>query len=110
MLLIQRIVSILFSIIFLTNATASLACELCTIPRLGKQKNVTDTDPWFAEYYFELQDWKEIDPHEAHELHHEGHHVHDKTKEYIHHYSLGRKLDDGMTLIADLPYVIRKSL
>src|SRR6185503_5873575 len=33
-----------------------------------------------------------------------------KTKEYIHHYNLGKKVTEDLTVIADLPYVIRKSL
>ena len=105
----RRYFSIIFSLLLIINATAALACEMCTLPRLGKQKDASN-ESWFAEYYFELQNWQEINPREAHTLHHQGHHVHDKTKEYIHHYSLGRKFDNGLTLIADLPYVIRKSL
>lgn len=88
------------------------ACEVCTIPRLGKN---TDTRRgtnrrWSAEYLLEYQNWHEKEAGEAHQLHHQGHHFHDKTDEYIHHINLTGLLSEDWTLQVDIPYVFRRSI
>ena len=65
---------------------------------------------WFFKYLFEQQDWNAIDPDVAHELHHDDHHVHDKTKEEFHYFNFGGRLMDRLTVSVDLPYIIRESL
>lgn len=89
------------------------ACEMCTIPALGKQEGhtpVSEDGKWFFKYLFEVQNWHEKEAAEAHELHHAGHHFHDKTEELVHHYTLGRHLSEDLIVLTEVPYVIRHSL
>lgn len=90
------------------------ACATCTIPNLGWQQGVTISESkdnkWFFKYLYEQQNWNEIPASEAHELHEAGHHLHDKTKEEFHHFSLGVKLSNQFTVYADIPYLFRNSI
>ncbi|MGE0269420.1 MAG: transporter [Candidatus Omnitrophota bacterium] len=108
-------VFILLSVAFVSAGVPSaLACESCTIPRLGRQDHVVAaTDPgrkWFAHVLFEAQNWNAFGAEEAHELHHDGHHVHNKTHEYFYHAGLGGNLTEDLTVTMDIPWVIRESL
>ena len=93
---------------------AVIACEVCTIPRLGRHENIissTDADKkWFAHFLFEEQDWDAFGAEEAHELHHDGHHVHNKTNEYFYHMGLGGNITEEFTVTAEIPWVVRESL
>jgi len=107
---ISFIVIVFASMLFIQWADA---CETCTIPRLGKQKGdiiESANKKWFFEYLFEAQDWHEKEAREAHLLHHDEHHFHDKTKEYIHHFTGGGRLTQKITAIVEIPYVIRHSI
>lgn len=90
------------------------ACEICTIPRLGRQEPLVSAEDtnhkWFFEFLFEEQNWDELDPTFAHNLHHAGHHVHDKTREYFFHFNLGRRVTEDLSVTFELPYVVRHSL
>lgn len=104
--------SILFLSILISQPAE--ACEMCTIPNLGRYKSsiVAETinKKWFFKYLFENQVWKKMSASEAHSLHHNGHHLHVKTNEYFHHFTLGRKLSTDMTVYGEIPYVIRDSI
>jgi hypothetical protein len=63
-----------------------------------------------VDFTFEQQNWDEIPANKAHELHHEGHHVHDKTEEEFYHFGAGSHLNDRTTLFLQIPYVVRGSL
>lgn len=108
----KKLSSVLIFFILTILTTSTYACETCTIPNLGKYgPSVTSQDQrWFFKYILEGQVWHEKEAGEAHELHHQGHHFHDKTKEYMHHMSLGNHLMDELTLLIEVPYVIRHSI
>ncbi|MBP9855036.1 MAG: transporter [Candidatus Omnitrophica bacterium] len=91
---------------------AALACEMCTIPRIGRQENmVIDSDKkWFTHFLFEKQDWDAYGAEEAHELHHDGHHIHNKTREYFYHVGVGRNINEHLSLTLDMPWAVRESL
>jgi hypothetical protein len=107
------VLALLMSIV-LTETRSVLACEICTIPRLGRQeKLVGGNNPdkkWYFEYLFEEQNWNELDPAYVHGLHHAGHHAHDKTKEYFHHFTFGRHFSDDVSIAVEMPYVVKHSL
>lgn len=65
---------------------------------------------WFFDFTFEQQDWNEMDAREAHLLHHQGHHFHDKSHEEFYHFALGLNPVESVTLLASLPYVERSSI
>lgn len=100
--------------VILVEAKNVLACEMCTIPRLGRQEKLIATEDsdskWFFEFLAEEQNWDKLDPVYVHGLHHSGHDVHDKTKEYFYHYTLGRMLSDHVAVALELPYVVKHSL
>ena len=104
----------LFFLSVIASSKEAFACEVCTIPNLGRHEGITVKESkgkkWFFKYLYEQQDWDEIPASEAHELHEGGHHVHDKTKEEFHHFSLGGRLTDQFTVYSDIPYVIRHSI
>lgn len=106
----RLIVLAVSAILFLSTARSAGACEMCTIPRLGKDDGhlITSQDKrWFFKYLFEYQNWHEKEAGEAHGLHHQGHHFHDKTHEEIHHLMLGGKVNEQLTLMAEVPYIVR---
>ncbi len=47
---------------------------------------------------------------DVHNLHDQGHHVHDKTNEEFHHYTLGRHLNESWVVLLEIPYVVRHFL
>jgi hypothetical protein len=90
------------------------ACEAGTIPNLGRYKSSFSTESvdkkWFFKYLFENQIWEEIPAADAHELHEDGHHLHVKTQEYFHHFTLGTRATEKLTISGEIPYVIRDSI
>lgn len=97
----------LFSSFHLDQA---LACESCTIPRMGREIETQGAQkPWFVDVTFEQQNWDERPAEVAHELHEEGHHIHNKTHEEFYHFTLGATPQESLTLLAELPYVVRHS-
>lgn len=113
--MLQRNCIIFFILLSLfPSAKPAAACEMCTVPRLGKDEGlsaVSKDKKWFFKYLFEVQNWHEKEAGEAHGLHHGGHHFHDKTEELIHHFTLGRHFrDEQFTLLLNVPYVTRESI
>lgn len=87
------------------------ACETCSVTWLGKQDTQGQPgEKFYVEYFFEQKNWDAMDAHTVHQLHHEGHHVHDKVTEDIHHFKLGRRFREDMQVFVEMPYVIRRSL
>jgi len=105
---------ILLLILMLGFVGKAAACGTCTIPRLGKDESTVRTEShdkkWYFEYLFEQKNWDKMDARDAHQLHHQGHHFHDKTTEDYHHLSLGRYVTEDFKVFAEIPYVIRRSL
>lgn len=102
-----------FLMLFKFGMHPAAACESCMIPQLGRHSVVAaegKDKKWFFKYLYERQDWKEIDARAAHTLHHDGHHVHDKTVEEYYHFGIGRHINDRLVLAMDLPYIMRHSL
>lgn len=100
---------ILFSFLSF-NLDRAQACESCTIPRIGRVSELEKGNlkkPWFFDFTFEQQNWDERPALDAHELHDEGHHVHNKTHEEFYHFTLGANPWENLTLLAEIPYVVR---
>ena len=99
----------LYSFILLSflsfNFEKAQACESCTIPRIGRVENVgkDGQKPWFFDFTFEQQNWDERSAIDAHELHDEGHHVHNKTHEEFYHFTLGANPREDVTILAEMP-------
>lgn len=87
----------------------SNACEFCTIAYMGKKEKPIEGEKHLlsAKVLFEHQDWKEIPASEAHNLHHQGHHTHDKQDEEIIHTILTSQVNDRLSFDVDIPYVTR---
>lgn len=98
---------------FSFNLDNARACESCTIPRIGREAEFEKDNlkkPWFFDFTFEQQQWDERPAREAHELHDKGHHVHNKTHEEFYHFTLGVNAWENVTLLAEIPYVVRGSI
>lgn len=101
---------ILFIVLSLVLWTQpSQACEFCTIAYMGKKEKSDEGENQIltAKVLFENQDWKEIPASEAHQLHHQGHHTHNKQDEEVVHTMLTAHINDRLSLDVDIPYVIR---
>ncbi len=92
----------------LLSLSTALACESCTLSRLGEQRNIEGR--WSVEYLFEQQAYVEKDAHEAHTLHHQGHDFHNKSTDNTHHTIMGYRFNDRWSLTVDFPYVVRRSI
>lgn len=113
----MRCKAFLYSLILLSflnfNLDKAQACESCTIPRIGRVAELEKGNlgkPWFFDFTFEQQNWDEKPAEGAHELHEEGHHVHNKTHEEFYHFTLGANPLENLTLLAEIPYVVRGSI
>jgi len=115
-MLFQKFCSLILflMILFAVSKPVAASCGTCIIPRLGKEDTAVRAESgdkkWYFEYLFEQKVWDEMDARDAHNLHHQGHHFHDKTTEDFHHFSLGRKVLEDLTFFIEIPYVIRRSL
>lgn len=89
------------------NASACESCS-CALSRASGE-HVLDQKNWFFDTTFEGIDWDSRDARAAHNLHHQGHDVHNKTHEEYYHFSLGAEPAEALTLFAELPYVSRHS-
>src|SRR5262245_57309272 len=95
------------------SAHLSQACEMHTIPGLGRTGELRDGEgdqPVFFDFAFEQQNWETRSARDAHVLHHQGHHVHNKSHEEFYHFTLGVDPSDTLTFMAELPYVVRNSI
>lgn len=98
----------LFSLfVFQSAADACDSCS-CSLSRAGSDP-LYISDRAYFDFTFEGVDWEARDARDAHELHHDGHHVHNKTHEEFYHFGLGFNPTDDWTLFAELPYVARTS-
>jgi len=89
------------------------ACDscMCTLARVNHEGKLSETaKPLFFDFTFEQQVWHKRDIHLARELGEEGHDTHDKTTEEFYHFGLGANLGERVTLLAELPYVVRHDL
>lgn len=103
-----RISLVILCVLIFVNARLSQACESCTVVFMGKKEKSSTTTPHVtAKVLYENQDWKEMPAEEAHELHHDGHHVHDKQHEEIIHTVLTAHINERLSVEADIPYVKR---
>lgn len=87
------------------------ACESCLVQRVGRDNGSVSSDKsddkFSFKYWFERQDWEYMDPDVAHELHHDGHHVHVKTDEDVHHFDFGYRWTEDLVTNVDFSYVHR---
>lgn len=99
--------SLFLFILILSNQ--AWACDLCacTLSRSGCSEG---EKPWFFDFTFEQQNWDTMDARDAHQLHHQGHHVHNKTHEEFYHFTLGANPWDRVSIFAEIPYVVRESV
>lgn len=105
--------SFLFLFLFFA-AVPAFACDSCLCTVLGRRDAVEKDDkgrvPVYFEYLLEQQNWNTMTAAEAHTLHHQGHHVHNKTHEEYHHLQAGFEPHERVTILADMPYVVRESI
>ena len=88
----------------------ALACESCScsLSRAGSDPLYL-SDRVFFDFTQEGVNWNTRPAEEAHALHHQGHHVHNKTHEEFYHFSLGVNVNPDVTLLAEFPYMVRSS-
>ena len=88
---------LIFGLLYLSLENA-IACEICTISRLGRQENLIEANEgknkWFFEFLYEEQNYNEFASRDAHLLHEDGHDIHNKTTERFYHFTLGKQLND----------------
>ena len=100
---------LLFSL-FSGNVWACDSCG-CTLARVGSEGKFSEyAQPFFFDFTFEGQIWQKRDAAAAHRLHHQGHDAHAKTHEEFYHFGLGANITDRISLLAELPYVVRHAL
>ncbi len=101
-------------VFILSGASALLACDSCSIARVGREDGRVFSEStdgrWFADYLYENQNWHEKEGGEAHAIHHTGRHFHAKTTEEYHHLTIGSRLTERVTVSGRLPYVRRHSI
>ncbi len=98
-------------IVIFVVAGKAYACTTCTIGQLGPLGKVNSQEKKISfEYMFEQNNWKTMDAHKAHGLHHAGHDVHDKTTEDFHYFKWGYRPTERLKMTLDFPYVVRRSL
>ncbi len=95
---------------FSTSRPAS-ACESCScaLARAGADP-IYQSDRAFFDVTFEGQNWNTRPAEDVHELHEEGHHVHNKTHEEFYHFNLGVHPTEEVTLFGELAYIVRDSI
>lgn len=107
-------VFVLLGIFFCVSAGLVLACESCgsALARVDSEGKFSESagTPVFFDFTFEQQVWHKRDPQLVHTLHHQGHDSHDKTHEEFYHFGLGGNLGGRVSLLAQLPFVVRHSL
>ncbi len=99
--------------VFAGGLKDALACESCLVPRIGRMENSEHVDglkKWFFDFTFEQQNWDEKPAREAHLLHHDGHHFHNKTHEEFYHFTLGANPAERLTVYAEVPLVVKGSV
>ncbi len=87
------------------------ACDSCgcMLSQCADHTQQRDQNVFFN-FTFEQQQWDVKDAREAHNLHHAGREFHDKTHEEFYHFTFGVNPTDKITLLSDIPYVVRGSL
>jgi hypothetical protein len=101
----------LLAIFILGSTPIAAACDTCacTLARCNIKAG-EERKEWFLDLTVEQQNWDKMDARGAHNLHHEGHHVHNKTHEEFYHFTLGVNPVEDVTLLTQLPYVTRESI
>lgn len=98
----------LFLVSNAAQACDSCGCTLARVTRDGKLSG--KSSPVFSDFTFEQQVWHQRDIALAHSLHHQGHDSHDKLREEFYHFALGANPWERVSLLAELPYVVRHFL
>ena len=111
----RRLTLLVFAFIYILNLSSrtASACNSCgcALSRIGTEtKKSSEDKSWFADFTFEQQNWDEIPAQEAHELHDDGHHVHDKTHEEFYHFGVGSHPTEKITVFLEIPYVVREQI
>ncbi len=97
-------------IIQLNSVQACNSCG-CALSRIGTEtKSPIESNPWLINFSFEHQNWDEIPAAQAHELHHDGHHIHDKTYEEFYHLGIGSHPTERFTAFLEIPFVVREQI
>ncbi len=101
---------VLIPAFFLYAPGPASACESCScsLSRAGADPMYL-SDKTFFDFTQEGVNWNTQSAQDAHRQHHEGHHVHNKTHEEFYHFSLGTNVTEDVTLLAELPYIVRSS-
>lgn len=109
----SRLVSVI-SVMFVSTANlCAAACDSCgcSLSRVGTEHQESLRDGrWFVDFAFEQVHWDKIPAETAHELHEQGHHIHDRTHEEFYFFGAGRHAAKRLTVFLQIPYVVRQSL
>ncbi len=109
----RKVILILSLIAFIgigiSDVYASCGVGGCTISMLGKSADAAgpSNTKWYFNYLYNQIVWKDKSARQIHELHHQGHDVHNKTTEVTHHYQIGRHVTDDVNIFIDLPFAKR---
>ncbi len=91
-----------------------LACDSCFCSVIGRRDIPAGDSKEHKRaafgFLFEQQNWDELPVQEAHELHENGHHVHNKTHEEYSHFQASANPHKRVSILADIPYVVRTSI
>lgn len=79
------------------------ACESCTIPNMGRHQAADSRVA--VDMRFEQHNWDQIPAREAHRLHHDGHHYHNKVHEEFYTTALRTSLSDAVEMVVEIPFV-----
>lgn len=97
-------------IIFLFISKDVFACDSWNCALSRSSASHSENQKFLFDFSVEQQNWDVIDPHVAHTLHHQGHHVHDKTHEEFYHFTVALNPNPDWTVLIQLPYVVRNFL
>lgn len=91
------------------------ACDSCgySLAKMSSEARCTPTSaesPFSFDFTVEQKVWHQRDVALAHELHHQGHDSHDKLREEFYHFGVGADFGSRISLLAELPYVVRHFL
>ncbi len=109
----RYIFCLLIAFFLLLQANQVFACDSCgcSLARINAEGKFDQIEkPVFFDFTFEQQVWHKRDVQLARELGEEGHDTHDKTTEEFYHFGLGSNFGERISLLAELPYIVRHDL
>lgn len=101
---------ILFALFTVLFEGLSHACDSCgaVLSRAGSETGLTNETKRFAmDITVEQRNWDTENSRAIHNLHHDGHHAHNRTHEEYYHVSMTWNAADRLVLHGEIPYIHR---